>query len=570
MSASETHYELHVRRRAGGEWTLDHAAPDRAAVLAAAAAMLADGRCIAVRVFKEVYDPADGRFAAVRVMEKGAVEDPRRLPVRRAEAALACTGPGDLHTAHARARIGRVMEAYLRRRQVTPWELLHRPDLAEELEASGMEVQGAVQRVALAEAQARGTSSHDMVRAFRKLADAALERLIRDGRRRRFPTVDAANFAVTAGRLCEDAEGGRLLNLAVAEHLAGAEEGPSHWGAKTQRLLDLLEAAPEVGRPRALALRAVEPPLGEILGGAAPLAEVLGSELDLGAQLAVLLRIAARRELEALAAVSPETVRAIPALHGAAERMARLLDGAALETVRGAVGARVLRELMGPRRLRPADPDGEIDILRALAAVLAAAGDGLLARDDVQAAFVERSKRLITPDFVAAHLAGRNGTLDEARALVRLCENLTGPINRRGGARWLLATLESRRFETEVRQGADPPGARLAALAALQRAAEACGLPGVEAAAVRTRLGEAGGWVEADTRLTASLGRSDADVLVRLNALMRLASGEAAPLGPAADRARAAAAALIRAPGVQAQLASRPESLRAPKPPAAA
>ena len=558
MSAPEIHYELHVRRKPGGEWTLDHAAPDRAAVIAAAEELYAGGRCPGVRVMKEVYDPDEGRFSSVRILEKGGADAARRAPVRREpEAAPLCTGPADLYTAHARERIGRLMDAYLQRRRVTPWELLHRWDLAEELEASGGEVQGAVQRVAIPEAQARGASTHEMVRAFQKLADAALERLIRDGRRRRFPEVDAANFAVTAGRLCDVGEGAYLLGGGVAEHLAGAQG----WGDKALRLVELLEAAPSVGRPRALAVRVLEPPLAEMLGGSAPLTEVLGVDLDLGAQLAVLVRIAVPEELETLAAASPETVRALPPLVGVAARLAGLVGGAGFDAVRAAVGGRLLKELKGPRRLRPADPDGEIELLRALAAILAAAAGRLLGREDVQAAFVERSKRLTESDFVAAHLAGRGGALAEARALVRLCENLTGPINRRAGARWLMATLTSLRFETEVRHGPDTPGARLGALAALQRAASSCGLPEAEAAAVHARLGEAGGWVEADAKLASGLARSDADILTRLGALMRLASGEAAPAGPAADRARVEAGKLLRTPGLRERLSASPELL---------
>ena len=61
----------------------------------------------------------------------------------------------------------------------------------------------------------------------------------------------------------------------------------------------------------------------------------------------------------------------------------------------------VLRELMGPRRLRPADAPGEIDILRTLAMSLTATAGRLLTLEEVQTAFTERSKSLVTADFVA-------------------------------------------------------------------------------------------------------------------------------------------------------------------------
>ena len=327
-----------------------------------------------------------------------------------------------------------------------------------------------------------------------------------------------------------------------------------------EALIAFLAAAPQVGRPRALACQVLQPPLAEMLGGAAPMSEILGVELDLGGQLAALVRLAARREVEQMAAFDAELARVLPPLDGPAQALAEMLDTPAFDAVRVSVGARILAELNGPRRLRPESAEGEIAILRALAAVLTAAVGRLLQAHDVQAAFVERSKRLVAPDFVALYLADRGGAAAEARALVRLCENLTGPINRRLGARWLSATVDSLRFEKETRHGPDAPGARLAALAGLQRSVVAAALPDPEAAAILKRLGEAGGWVEEEAKMVSALAKSNAAILTRLAALMRMASGEAAPLGPAADRARAEAMRLVRRPEIREALVRDPEA----------
>ena len=70
----------------------------------------------------------------------------------------------------------------------------------------------------------------------------------------------------------------------------------------------------------------------------------------------------------------------------------------------GPLGRRILRELNGPRRLRPGDAVGEIDILRALAMSLTAASGKLLPLEDVQAAFSARSRMLVTGDFAQGPL----------------------------------------------------------------------------------------------------------------------------------------------------------------------
>ncbi|MFM9673575.1 hypothetical protein, partial [Streptomyces galilaeus] len=95
-----------------------------------------------------------------------------------------------LYTLHARERIGRLLEGWLRRKSVTPFELLHRPDLVEQLDASGVEIQHAVQKIAVPEAQARGLTTHELIRTFQALVDRAIERLTRDGRKNAFPKID--------------------------------------------------------------------------------------------------------------------------------------------------------------------------------------------------------------------------------------------------------------------------------------------------------------------------------------------------------------------------------------------
>ena len=74
-------------------------------------------------------------------------------------------------------------------------------------------------------------------------------------------------------------------------------------------------------------------------------------------------------------------------------------------------------------------------------------------------------------------------------------------------------------------------------------------------------IGTVGSAVEADARIVAMLARSPAPVVQKLSVLLRLAAGETAPLGPAADRAKAEAVKLFRAPESRAALSAAPETL---------
>jgi hypothetical protein len=221
----------------------------------------------------------------------------------------------------------------------------------------------------------------------------------------------------------------------------------------------------------------------------------------------------------------------------------------------------VLQELSGPRRLCPNDPAGEIDMLRAMAMALTAASGRMLSLEDVQAVFIQRSGMLVRSDFVEAYLAKDAPPLEEVRALLWLAENVTGPANKRHASRWISSTINALRFETAVRNGGDSASAKLAALATLQRAVGRAGLVAEETAPIKATLGEIGGMVEADAKLVSNLVKSGAPVVNRLNALLRMAVGESAPVGPAADRAKTEALKLLRLPATRSELAQTPEAI---------
>ena len=556
MQRAQVHYEVLIRRQHNSGWTLEQATEDRAKALVLAEEMLAEKRCIAARVTKETLDQQTREFLTVTIFDKGEPERVRS-PKQRDESEALCVSPQDLYTIHARERIGRLLESWLARNRATPFELLHRPDLVEQLESSDMDLQHAIQKVAIPEAQARGGSVHEHMRAFKRLAQAAIDRVLKDGRKGVLPTTDAAGFANLAERLVGAAERQYLMGAAVAGVIAPA----ASWSGKVNLMLDLADAAPQSPQARALAFQVLEQPLAEVLGSTMALNELLGPNLDLGGFLAALTRLSAAETVELLIGVDPNVARSMPPLEGAAARLANWLDGPHFETVRRAIAKRVLKELTGPRRLRPKDAAAEIDLLRALAMALTAASGRLMALEDVQNAFVERSRMLVREDFVEAYLGVERTPLAEVEALIWLAENVTGAANKRQASRWIGGKIGALRFETDQRQSSESVAGKLATLARLQRVIARAGFAPEDAAPLATRIGEIGGLVEAENQLTAALARASAPAAHRLTLLLGLAIGESAPLGPAADRAKAEVIRLMRAPETRAELARAPESV---------
>ena len=227
-----------------------------------------------------------------------------------------------------------------------------------------------------------------------------------------------------------------------------------------------------------------------------------------------------------------------------------------------AIGRRILRELSSQLRLRPDDAEGEIAILRALAMALTAASGTLLTNEEVQEAFIQRCKMMVSADFVDRFLAGREGALAEAQALVRLAENMVGIANKRSAASWISAAVSGLRFEKDLRNGSDSASTKLQVLADLQKAVFAAGLNDADQAGSAGKIGEIGGMIEADAKMVQMLARAEAPPIRKLTLLLRLAAGETAPLGPAADKAKAEALKLLRVPETRSGIAADPEALK--------
>ncbi|RAK57271.1 hypothetical protein [Phenylobacterium deserti] len=559
MVSARVHFEVYVRKKPTSGWTLEMATENRALAISTAEDLIKEGRVTAAKVTKETLDEETREFQTVTILNLGAPDTTKKRKVKEDIEPL-CVTPQDLYTIHARERISRLLEAWLERRSATAFELLHRPDLVEKLEASGTDLQHAIQKIAVPEAQARGATTHDMMRSFQQLVERAVDRLMSDHRKGALPDLAKEGLNVAAERLAHHPDRHYLMGCGVA----AAIEPASSWSEKVAMLLDLADSAPHAGPGRALVLSTIEQPLAEILGGKLGLEELLGRGMDLGGNLAGMTRLTASEAVDKLIEVEPSVAKVMPKLSASAARLSKWLTAEGFLEVRTALGKRILAELNGPRRLRPGDAAGEIDILRALAMSLTSASGNLLPLDEVQSAFSARSKMLVTGDFVESYLGREMSAIQEAEALVWLTENVIGPANKRQAGRWIKAVVSALRFEKEFRKNEEEsPAARLAQLAVLQKSVSRCGLVPEDYVPIQQKIGEIGGMVEAEGKIAWTLGRAQAPVVQRLTVLLRLASGESAPLGPAADRARSEAMRLIRQDDTRAELAKAPEQMSA-------
>ena len=563
MSHHQVHYELFTRRTPQASWVLEMAGESRENVTLTAEELLKNGRS-AVRVTKETLDPETGEYRSLTLLDKGVSAPQKKVKLPPATDTV-CISPQDLYSVHSREKISRLLEDWLKLQGVTAFELLHRPDLAERLEASGSELLHVVQKLSVPESHETGQDLHELMRRWTGLIDRACTRLIQDGRKALFPVLTPENCLSLIDRLHEHPERAYIFGGALAAALKG-QRRPS---TKLEILLSyakLIKAYLEAHADHEWALLVVETPVTEIFGLRASLNEILGQDAELGDAMTVMTRMAAGREVAVIARSDARVARLMPSLTGVLGGYHDLIRDGHLSQLSFHISKRLVEELKSPRRLKPSDPEAEIETLRVLALCMTAAGRDEAQRDDIKEAFVERSKRLVSSEFVTSLLETAETPVEEADRLIWLCENMVGAANKRQAARWLSQIVGTAKFEQHMRENSQSAAQRLLALAQMQGRVAAAALVDQDGREVSLKLGQIGNLIATDVKLLAHILRGGASAMQKFSMLLSFAAGQSAPFGPLSDLAKAEAIKMLRDPDIRLGLSSQPAVLATLRP----
>ena len=316
------------------------------------------GRVAAVRVTKETLDADTREFQSVTILSKGEAEAAASRKVGREPRAALRQPAGPLHRPRPRPHrpaAGRLAGPQPRHavRAAAP----ARP---------GREARRRRQRAAARhpeDRRARGAGARHLgARADPQLPepDRARDRprAWATAQARRFPTSPRRPSPPPPSALRRRAGGG-LPARRRRRRLPGRRRraGPT----RSMRLLDLADAAPAGTAPRARSPSRCWSSRCRRSSSPAPgLIDLLGAHLDLGGQLAAMTRLVGR--------ATPSTRWSRIEPRGRPRRCRRCKAprrgwptgwrSRRSPDARAAVGRRILRELMGPRRLRPSDPEG--------------------------------------------------------------------------------------------------------------------------------------------------------------------------------------------------------------------
>jgi hypothetical protein len=422
------------------------------------------------------------------------------------------------------------LAGWLERSQVCPLELLHRPDLIEELDGSDSDLQGAVQKVAVARAQNSDASVHAYVRLINDLVEKGVAQARREAKAAR-KAPKAKGFAELSTKIL--AEGGpeKRLRRAIAEQLADAGD----FSAKTEMLLNFHDDLPEDPAAREFAAKQTDAFIAEMLSFEPALRAVIGRTGDLGEEVVRLTGIYEGAPNSADLTGAPD----------AARRLAQKFASKQLPDTHIEIAKRILSALRAPKRFHPDSVMREIELARKLAMRLIAASGPNLHPDSLVDAFTHRSARLLAPEAVEEALANARDPSEQIERLFKFEDNLVGDANKAKLAAYLRARLKAKPAESHFVRGPGQPFERLARLTAFQTRALKGGFPASDKTELADAFDQLGMAILAESKILSRLASGDQSALDRAAALLKLASQGVLPSGRCSQDAQARAMRLL-------------------------
>ena len=531
MATGQIHYEVYQKMSAKVGWTLVEAFENRAKALEHAQNLINDSPSSAVKVSKETFKASEGDFLTITIFEQGFKREADAKPKAK-EAELPCFKPQDLYTLHARHTIARVLSGPLSRWGITVSELMHSAAAVERLEVSGMDLQHAVQKVAVPHASDNAQPVQEVIKKLNELVGKTIEKVYADEKSGCFPELGDKGLAGAFKKVQKKSDPAYGLRGAIAKRLADVKT----WAEKLSIVLGLIDSAPTEETERALCLDAVDAFVSEMIEGRAALSDLIGAQQDHGAAITLLIEVFLGRTQDIKEA--PKGVLLL----------AETFSADALPHSRRALAKRILHELKEGPRLLPDDIEGEVKLVRKLAGRIVMGQGPYLEANEITEAFARRSRRLVTPESIAEFLSDVADPEAQLHKLFDIEENIVGAENRRMLANQLIALLSMQKTENYFSRLPDPPIARLQKLAYVQRRAFKSHFAETDKIAMAKAVDDIALRVDDETGFLKRIEKQNIAITDKVIALLRLCVRDILTKGESEMRAKRLAAKMMREP----------------------
>jgi len=531
MPAGKVHYEVFAKKHRKAGWSLAEARPDREDAIEFAKKLLTNLPTGSVRVSKERFDEEHRTFRSITIFEEGA-EKFEKEEDKTGDGSLPCLSPDDLTNPSARDTMSRVLNEWFVRKQVTPMELMHSPEQAEDLEGGGTELQHAIQKVAVASARDGDSTVHAYVKQLHDLTQKAFDRIYKDGKSGKLPRFSKyKTYAALVDEFASE-KSPYKIRAALADRLSD-ERG---FGKKLNVLTEFSSELPETDPARKVGIEQLDIFIAEILGFDSGLMALIGSSGELGDEVQRLADIFDGTDDAESLAGAPANARTIT----------RLMKTIELPSTKTAIASALLERLRRPRRMRPTDVMAEVKLARKLAQKLVMVQGPDLGVEALQDAFAKRSARLLTPETIGDFLNDCADPDQEIDRLLALEENIVGAQNKRKLAGYIRAALGNHKTEGWFVSGEGRAIDRLHRLTGFQTKALKANYPDEDKQALSAAFDALGQKVLERSGLLDSIADSSQPVLDRASSLLKLVTCGAIPAGKCAAAAQQKALRLIR------------------------
>ncbi len=531
MMSAKIHFEVFFKKNKKAAWALVDARDDKAAAIKIAEGLLAENKDGSARVSRETLRD-NNTFGSLTVFS-GGLESFQEIKEKDREASLPCSTPDDLAKPHARDTMRRALGGWMERKSILPMELLHRPDLVENLEAAGTELQHAVQKVAVASARDQGADVQVLVKQLNELVQRSLTRVYKDDREGRLKTYPKGKgFAEVAQSIHDSDPRAYALRATIADRLRTTK----NYGDKLETLLDLSDDLPADEKAREFARAETDQYLADVISFEGGRDALLGQCNDLGETV---IRLTCLFD-------GDHDADAIKMAPRSARRAAGKIGDGMLDASRAIIAQNLLKELERPKRLKPKSVREEVRLLRELARKLVMSPDALLPTDQLIKAFSMRSGRLLQPETIDEYLRFSQDANEDVTRLLDLEENLVGEHNKQKLAGYVRATLGANKTEQFFIRGELKPLESLSLLTAHQSRVLKGSYPAKEKADLSHCLDQLGLKILDHSKVLHAVEAGQRPALDTAEALLKLATAGALPLGDCSADAQARALRKIK------------------------
>lgn len=545
MAGRETHFELFLRKNPKASWVLSDAIPDRQKAIEKARELVRKYPTGGVRVLKEELDSRTGDYNAVVVAKVGQCDDPRKSKGRDFSSlpSASCVSPQDLYKPEARRTYQEVMPRFLEKFRVLPGELIYRPDLLEQLEASGSEITQAIQRVAIARSGG-GDDLHAIARQLHELVSQGINKAFKDRKAGLFLTFDKPlPEIVKIARKKSDPK------MAFGSALADRLKKSPNWRDKLSSLLAIWEEVEALDGPdRTFCNEILTHYFSEWIEAPNTLTHMIGKTDNHAQKIDRLIGVLEVRD-------EKSEGRDPLADHPTAKTLSRAISLGVLPTARNRIISLVFEEISSNRRLYPADLQIEFEFLKNF-------GDRLVKllggerQAEMYEAFCTRSKVLMTLDTLEDYL-DRFDVSERPVRLLAVSSYLAGDDAKSRLVSVLRGYISQPQFEVAV-LGSKNPVAALSSLRATQVSLLDSKLPDQDKIHGARDIDVLGVRLIGQSQLFRTMIKKAGTAEKAALALFRLAA-EAMPKGQCARLAAGAATKILQGDETKARLAANPD-----------